>query len=1499
MTEYFGLTPQELDDLVRSRIQEILGADPEYKKPGEQGPVGNRGPKGDRGESGFTGDVGPKGDRGLPGEALDGVDGPVGPRGPKGDRGTVGPQGVPGPKGDTGPQGDRGPEGPVGAQGERGPRGIRGERGAGINIRDTLQSKDDLPSSGLEGEAYLIDGELWVWEPQELKWLNVGVIQGPEGRVGQQGPRGPKGDQGDPGTPGVNDVATPDNNGLMSSSDKKAFDEATPDPTSSTFVKRDESGGVSHTNVTLTGEVVDDGHGATKKYVDDLLVVDNIHRAEPYEGQVDFNSFSRTGRFYLTWEQVRDAENKPDGVGSNPVVFQSLIVDGMTFQGIVSRGDSAKETNDAGRVWTRSYGTNFGWGVWRQVASVEDISHALRDNNFLASEDHPGLIPPDVLAKVNKAVGDLATTVYVDEKIETATQPNFYQDDTPQEGMKEGSLWFDSSDNNKVKLYGENQWHNVEDKRIQKVINDLESIETRVTTVENTKSTIKVFRQSEKPQEEADKLNEYDLWYDEDNGDKKHIFIDHSWESLKDGDLEKLAGRVDAIEVVANSRSRTFYSDKDPRDLSLEGVTFQNDDTWYQDPQWVAGEVHPGTPAIPERVLYTNLWRGSKLSSNQSSLGGSGNGGTQKVTAEGKEWTTGPTSTTAYSHIFTNSGYRVSVESNKPYSWAIPVKNTGTIPFPVTIVSWLEKSTSGNVSGADKFTLQPGESRIAKIEGLQSEDARDIRFSVYYSTGDEKPPEGSKITLLDGITLVQSSKAPDFVFNGDQTFDQVTLLRENLVTNPSFEDGTTGWSVSGGTGTLQTGFQRRMWPSFGYGPGSQMLEITTSGNDRYCGFALSESLMPTVTPGKYIAFASLLANDTSDVVGTRLELRYTGSSTTNKFGDRKSAGFYAGQRDVLVDRVPDTADKVQFRMSQYSGNDSVNIPAKKRVWVDGLIAVQADTEQEALAAVDTYFDGDTTTVYGDGYEAFYSWVGAPHKSTSQEFKAIYPPVEYLQRWTGTVGDSTSEQYVEATPASTGTRFITKQIFHFFQGDWEPVFTSPDTLLKGSVTPDKLLLGSEYNLVANGDLSMGDTTGWPVEFTYRSSDAPTGCPASAFVQGRTEVRWDTQKAPIQPGETLIFEMWAKANKPNSRMTIAVRDQAGSALGRTGYSWKSVEGGGATPSWPISSAVLPTEWTKFVSQITVPPGVTSFYLGSVTPNASSGTERGAVQSIAGLRVYRQLKSRQLEDSSVTPAKIPDSSITPEKTIAGAGGNLIPWDQVRLGQTYEPHGIYGTSGIELKLLPGVSGKDIPPHLGVKRTAASLSYAVYLKGSTDRKILAKPNTEYTFSCKLYSNDAEAQGRLYVVAYSDTIAANGSGSGYIQAINTLGPAVDLTGDPTTLTVTGVTPSKTVALVPWIQTSSGHWVGVIDPDLRETVTDKALGSKSVTPEKLSTELSTTLDSKASKDYVDSKVSGTAMPIVNHGTNGNMARPQGAPAVYWIGSATPVYAQDNDLWSGGN
>lgn len=195
---------------------------------GPQGPKGEKGEKGDKGAAGPTGPQGPKGEKGEKGDPGEkGVDGTVAfesltPEQKESLRGVsitavsidtdgnltitfsdgdsenvgnvIGPQGVPGPKG------DKGDVGPVGPQGPQGEKGEQGKDGTSLNILGTKESEADLPLSAEKNDAYLINGEMWVFDG--TNWNNAGKIQGPQGPQGPIGPQGPKGDPGPQGVKG-------------------------------------------------------------------------------------------------------------------------------------------------------------------------------------------------------------------------------------------------------------------------------------------------------------------------------------------------------------------------------------------------------------------------------------------------------------------------------------------------------------------------------------------------------------------------------------------------------------------------------------------------------------------------------------------------------------------------------------------------------------------------------------------------------------------------------------------------------------------------------------------------------------------------------------------------------------------------------------------------------------------------------------------------------------------------------------------------------------------------------------------------------------------------------------------------------------------------------------------------------------------------------------------------------------------------------------------------
>lgn len=63
--------------------------------------------------------------------------------------------------------------------GEKGEPGKDGNDGTSVNIKGEVVSEDQLPESAQPGDAYVVNGDLYVWDG--LRWNNIGGIKGPAG----------------------------------------------------------------------------------------------------------------------------------------------------------------------------------------------------------------------------------------------------------------------------------------------------------------------------------------------------------------------------------------------------------------------------------------------------------------------------------------------------------------------------------------------------------------------------------------------------------------------------------------------------------------------------------------------------------------------------------------------------------------------------------------------------------------------------------------------------------------------------------------------------------------------------------------------------------------------------------------------------------------------------------------------------------------------------------------------------------------------------------------------------------------------------------------------------------------------------------------------------------------------------------------------------------------------------------------------------------------------
>ena len=162
-------------------------------------------------------------------------------------------------------------------------------------------------------------------------------------------------------------------------------------------------------------------------------------------------------------------------------------------------------------------------------------------------------------------------------------------------------------------------------------------------------------------------------------------------------------------------------------------------------------------------------------------------------------------------------------------------------------------------------------------------------------------------------------------------------------------------------------------------------------------------------------------------------------------------------------------------------------------------------------------------------------------------------------------------------------------------------------------------GIQDNIFPNGSLEYGNNFQWSESMVLNQNDAPEGystsmwCPPSASSFGA----FIAPLSPVVLGDEYIFEVWVKADKPNSNFYVEARDQNGDHAGV----WTWLEGGtNPSRSYPIGQYTVPTEWTKIKARGVLTSTVTSLRLGTFYFNHSSGVERTASVGIAGLRVYR---------------------------------------------------------------------------------------------------------------------------------------------------------------------------------------------------------------------------------------------------------------------------------------
>lgn len=279
------------------------------------------------------------------------------------------------------------------------------------------------------------------------------------------------------------------------------------------------------------------------------------------------------------------------------------------------------------------------------------------------------------------------------------------------------------------------------------------------------------------------------------------------------------------------------------------------------------------------------------------------------------------------------------------------------------------------------------------------------------------------------------------------------------------------------------------------------------------------------------------------------------------------------------------------------------------------------------------------------------------------------------------------------------------------GTWEwrvvpPPATYPAANLTGTLSPDrianwslrrsKLTIDTPDNLLPNGMFEQGGKLyPWTQDprFVWQTEDRPAvgNAPPGAIVTQAglgTNTLFDTE--PYQAGFALEhgvayeFEMWIKADKPNSRLYVEVRDENGAQA----MNWTAVEGGAGASSYPVSNWVVPTEWTRVVSRGIPTPNPASkrsrARLGAWYLNHANGTERNASYTIGGIRIRRaqaaNFNARLYGTTTADAAVVDDLQANLELRVGPADSRLsLAYGTVSATESGTPVPVYMPTGVE----------------------------------------------------------------------------------------------------------------------------------------------------------------------------------------------------------------------------
>lgn len=463
---------------------------------------------------------------------------------------------------------------------------------------------------------------------------------------------------------------------------------------------------------------------------------------------------------------------------------------------------------------------------------------------------------------------------------------------------------------------------------------------------------------------------------------------------------------------------------------------------------------------------------------------------------------------------------------------------------------------------------------------------------------------------------------------------------------------------------------------------------------------------------------------------------------------KEQADYLAGLTDQLDQNIVDVStalDAVKTTVDQVDADM-------------GSVSLRMDQVDSDLASANAELDALGTTVTGVESDLSEVRVTANGKN-SITYSTTDPtgsPKALGDMWFKTSGDRIIGQWVggSAGGAWHPRKLENSVIANLDAGKINAGFLDAARIKARTITADKVVIADGQNLVPNGMFETGTTELWDPILIQDAADAAPGqpfsmkTPAGRGTAGGVINSLDTAGFDVDPDAEYLFEIWVKADKPNSRIFIEIRDQNGEHAAV----WSAVDGTtfGGNAAYPVADYTLPTTWTKLTARGVFKAGVTRARFASFYYNHANGSERGAVQYIGGVRLRRRSEGQLLVDGSITAAKLVTNAVTADKLAA----NAVTADKILAGSVSAAKlAANAVTASKIAANAVTAGKIAADAITADKLAAGSIDGKVITGATIRTAVAGDRVELT------PEGLEVIGGKMVMNSDGYIESNGSDS--------------------------------------------------------------------------------------------------------------------------------------------